>query len=45
MKNKIKRELEEVLLKDFFKGKVITLTGARQVGKTMFLRCSGLCVL
>jgi len=37
MENNIKRELREVILKDFFQGKVIILTGARQVGKTTLI--------
>jgi predicted AAA+ superfamily ATPase len=34
MKKQIKREIQESIEKDFFHGKIILLTGARQVGKT-----------
>ena len=33
----IKRLQEDLILKDFFKGKVIVIVGARQVGKTTLL--------
>lgn len=34
MDNNLRRELQKIIKKDFFQGKVIILTGARQVGKT-----------
>jgi len=35
---KIKREIQSLIEKDFFDGKVIILTGARQVGKTTLIQ-------
>lgn len=40
----IKRIIEPKVEKDFFKGKVIVLLGARQVGKKTFIRNLELCV-
>jgi len=33
----INREIEKQLVKHFFKGKIIMLSGARQVGKTTLM--------
>ena len=37
MNNNIEREIADSLEADMFKGKVIVLTGARQVGKTTLI--------
>ena len=38
MEYKFKRKFEDSIKKDFFKGKVIIIAGARQIGKTTLVK-------